>query len=105
MVTPFNTQEVKMPAAATTSVKLDAEMKSRVQKIAASQRRSSHWIMREAITQYVDRVEWQSEFDRAALESLEEFERTGLHLTHDEVDAWLAKLEAGEDVPPPECHT
>lgn len=94
-----------MPPAATTSIKLEPELKSRVKQLANIERRSSHWIMREAITQYVDRAEWNAEFDRATVESLEEFERTGLHLTHDEVDAWLARLEAGEDVPPPECHT
>lgn len=26
-------------------------------------------------------------------------------LRGEEVDAWLAKLEAGEDTPPPECYT
>jgi predicted transcriptional regulator len=29
---------------------------------------------------------------------------TGLHLTAEEADTWLARLELGEDTEPPECH-
>ncbi len=35
----------------------------------------------------------------------EHYKQTGLHVTWEEADAWLAKLQAGEKVPPPECHT
>ena len=34
----------------------------------------------------------------------EHFKRTGLHLTQEEVEGWLGKLEAGECVDPPACH-
>lgn len=33
-----------------------------------------------------------------------EYQVTGLHVTVEEADAWLAKLEAGQDIEPPECH-
>jgi predicted transcriptional regulator len=32
------------------------------------------------------------------------YQADGLHVTADEADTWLKKLEAGEDVEPPECH-
>jgi hypothetical protein len=32
-----------------------------------------------------------------------EYQATGLHVTQDEADAWLAKLEAGHDVALPVC--
>jgi predicted transcriptional regulator len=60
--------------------------------------------MREAITQYVDREEKRQAFYQEALQSWETYQRTGLHATGEEVDAWLAKLEAGEDAEPPACH-
>jgi len=42
---------------------------------------------------------------RAELEAdLEQYRSTGLHLTGDEVDTWLARLEAGENVEPPQLH-
>lgn len=67
-------------------------------------RRSSHWLMREAIEQYVDREERREQFRQDALAAWAEYQATGLHVTGEEADAWLARLEAGEDAEPPECH-
>jgi len=90
--------------ATATSIKLDDELKGRVQHLAEARRRTSHWIMREAIAQYVEREEKRESFKEDALRAWDDYRRTGLHLTLEEADAWLAKLEAGEDVEPPECH-
>jgi len=38
------------------------------------------------------------------LKALQAFQENGLHATFEEVDAWLARLEAGEDAEPPICH-
>lgn len=91
--------------ASPTSLKLDDELKGRIQHLADARRRSSHWIMRKAIAQYVEREEKREAFREDTLRAWEEFQRTGLHLTGEEVDAWMAKLEAGEDAEPPACHT
>jgi predicted transcriptional regulator len=88
----------------TTSLKLDPETKARLQKLAHARRRSSHWLMREAIEQYVDREERREQFRQDALAAWADYQTTGLHATAEEADAWLARLEAGEDVEPPECH-
>jgi predicted transcriptional regulator len=88
----------------TTSLKLDAETKARLQKLAQTRRRSSHWLMREAIEQYVEREERREQFRQDALAAWTEYQATGLHVTAEEADAWLARLEAGEDAEPPECH-
>jgi predicted transcriptional regulator len=93
-----------MPSSSTTSLKLDREMKQRVQQLAASRRRSPHWIMREAVEQYVLREEKREQFRQGALAAWARFQETGLHVTADEADAWLERLEAGEDAPAPECH-
>jgi predicted transcriptional regulator len=88
----------------TTSLKLDPGTKARLQKLANARRRSSHWLMREAIEQYVDREERREQFRQDALAAWAEYQATGLHVTGEEADAWLARLEAGEDAEPPECH-
>jgi predicted transcriptional regulator len=93
-----------MSTSSTTSLKLDPEIKERVQRLATARRRSAHWLMREAIEQYVQREERRQQFVRDSLEAWNEFQETGQHISGDEVDSWLAKLEAGEDVAPPECH-
>ncbi|VWC46152.1 hypothetical protein BAR24066_07380 [Burkholderia arboris] len=40
----------------------------------------------------------------AAVAAWNDFQANGLHVTFEEADAWLAKLEAGEDAEPPKCH-
>jgi predicted transcriptional regulator len=88
----------------TTSLKIEPELKDRVQRLAAARRRSPHWIMREAVEQYVSREEKREEFRQAALTAWNHYQSTGLHVTAEEADAWLAKLEAGEDAEAPGCH-
>jgi predicted transcriptional regulator len=93
-----------MPTPATTSLKLDSELKERVQRLALARRRSAHWIMHEAVEQYVGREEKREQFRQDALAAWNDYQATGLHATADEADAWLARLEAGEVVEAPECH-
>jgi predicted transcriptional regulator len=90
--------------AVTTSLKLDDEIKGRVGRLAVARRRSAHWLMREAIEQYVEREEKREQLRQSALTAWEDYQATGLHVTAEEADAWLARLEAGEDAEPPECH-
>jgi predicted transcriptional regulator len=93
-----------MAASSTTSLKLESELKERVQRLAAARRRSAHWLMREAVEQYVSREEKREQLRQDALAAWNHFQSTGLHATAEEADAWLAKLEAGEDAEAPECH-
>jgi predicted transcriptional regulator len=72
-----------MPKPSTTSLKLDIEVKKRVQRLASVRRRSPHWLMREAIEDH--------------------YQTTGLYVTAEDADAWLAKLEAGKGAAPPKC--
>ncbi len=87
-----------------TSVKLDDELKARIQRLAEARRRSSHWIMREAIAQYVEREEARERFKQEALASWKAYQETGRHLTGEEVRAWLNTWGADEEGAAPECH-
>ena len=93
-----------MPKPSTTSVKLDTETKERIQRLAVARRRSPHWVMREAIEQYVEREEKREQFRQDALGAWTHYQTTGLHATAEEADAWLATLEAGKNATPPKCH-
>jgi predicted transcriptional regulator len=92
-----------MPKPSTTSVKLDAEIKERVRRLAVARRRSPHWVMREAIEEYVEREEKRERFRRDALGAWAHYQTTGLYASAEETDVWLAKLEAGKDAAPPKC--
>jgi predicted transcriptional regulator len=93
-----------MAAASTTSLKLDSQLKERVQRLAAVRRRSAHWVMREAVEQYVSREEQREQLRQDALAAWNHYRTTGLHATAEEADAWLARLEAGEDAQALKCH-
>ncbi len=88
-----------------TSVKLDDDLKNRIQHLADAQHRSSHWIMRKAINDYVECEEKREACKQDALRAWEAYQENGLHLTLEEADDWLAKLEAGEDAELPKRHT
>ena len=87
-----------------TSIKIDEELKSRVQQLASQRRRSAHWIMLEAIEQYVEREEARESFRQEALESWKVYQETGQHLTGQEVRSWLKTWGSDNDKEMPECH-
>lgn len=43
-------------------------------------------------------------FRQAGIDAWNANRANGMHVTSEEADAWLGKLEAGQDVEPPECH-
>lgn len=100
---PLYTREIAVAATHPVAVKLDPEVHARIRELAKVQRRSAHYLMREAIAQYVEREERRETLRQDALAAWGQYQATGLHVTQAEVDAWLARLEAGEDVEPPEC--
>ncbi len=61
-----------------TSVKLDDELKKRIQHLADVRHRSAHWIMREAIRDYVEREEARESFKQEAIASWKAYQETGL---------------------------
>ena len=86
------------------AIKIDDDIKVRVRRLAEARQRTPHWLMREAITQYVEREEKREAFRRDTLEAWEAYRATGQHVTAEEAEAWLTKLEQGNDAEPPECH-
>lgn len=88
----------------TTSLKLTEATRKRVQRLAATRRRTPHWILREAVEQYIDREEKRERFYKDALKAWAQYRETGLHVTAQQADRWLAKLEAGKTATIPECH-
>ncbi len=86
------------------SVKINDELKGRVQRLAESRKRSAHWIMREAIEQYVGREEAQASFQAEAEDAWKSYRETGLHLTGEEVREWLGDWGTEKETKVPACH-
>ncbi|MHB1397965.1 MAG: CopG family ribbon-helix-helix protein [Trichloromonadaceae bacterium] len=87
-----------------TSVKLDDDLKSRIQHLAEARNRSAHWIMREAIRDYVEREEAREDFKQEAMASWTAYQETGRHLTGQEVRNWLNTWGTDEEKEIPQCH-
>ena len=89
--------------AAPATIKLD-DMEGRVRQLAEARERTSRWIMREAIAQYVEREEKREALRRDTLKAWETFQETGLHVTPEEVDRWLASWGTENELSAPEDH-
>jgi predicted transcriptional regulator len=96
-----------MPASATAktvSVKLDPATRARVENLAQARHRSAHWVMREAISQYVEHEEKREAFRQDTLKAWEEYQEIGLHVNATEVDGWLGSWGSDQELPAPACH-
>jgi predicted transcriptional regulator len=87
-----------------TSIKLPGALKDRIYNIAALRQRSAHTIMIQALQSFVEKEEKREALRREYIAAHEHYKATGLHLTQEEVEAWMLELEAGNDVEPPACH-
>lgn len=87
-----------------TSLKIDDELKGRVQDLADARQRSPHWIMREAIQQYVEREEARESFKQEALASWVAYQETGRHLAGAEIRDWVSTWGTPAEIGVPECH-
>ena len=74
-----------------TSVKLDDDLKIRIQHLADVRQHSVHWIMREA-------------FKKEALASWTAYQETGQHLTGYEVRDWLNNWGTSKETEIPQRH-
>lgn len=86
------------------SVKLDATMQERLQRLAGQRDRTAHYLMREAIQQYLDREEARESFKQEALAAWTGFQETGLHLTGEEVGRWLDGWGTEQESEAPKPH-
>jgi predicted transcriptional regulator len=86
------------------SVKLTSALKARLDAVAAAADRTPHAIMLAAIEDYVRQKEYDSELLAASIAACEEYDLTGLHVTHEEMETWMAELVAGRYADPPKCH-
>lgn len=87
-----------------TSIKIDDGLKDRVRILAEQRRRSVHWIMKEAVREYVEREEAKESFKQEAMASWEKYQVDGRHLSGAEVQGWLDGWGTDKESEPPQCH-
>ncbi len=72
------------------AVKLDESTYDRLKALGESRQRTPHWLMREAINQFLEREEEEEKRRKDTLERIARFEETGKSIPFEVVDAWLA---------------
>ena len=91
--------------AGSVTIKLDAADRVRIATLAAARKRTPHYLMKEAILEYVKKEEARQNFITAAQSSFEHYKQTGLHITLDEFSNWVDKVQQNATEPVPACHT
>ena len=71
------------------AVKLDEATYDRLKALGATRKRSPHWLMKEAIAQFLEREEEAERIRQDTLDRLEHYKATGETIGHDVVDTWL----------------
>ena len=89
----------------TVTVKLDPSDRDRIVSLAAMKKRTPHYLMKEAILEYVQREESRQNFIKAAESSFEHYKETGLHITLDEFSTWADEVQQNPNTPLAACHT
>jgi predicted transcriptional regulator len=73
------------------------ELAEKVDRYAESMERSRAWIVKQALSNW---VEWEEEKTRLSLEALEEADRIGT-IPHEQMVAWAKSLGTDNPLPPP----
>lgn len=91
--------------AGSVTIKLDDVDRERIASLASVKKRTPHYLMKEAILDYVKREEARQNFIIAAEASFEHYKETGLHISLDEFSTWVDQVQQDPGAPPPACHT
>jgi predicted transcriptional regulator len=86
------------------SLKLDQAEHDRLKSLAEARHRKPHFLMKEAISQYLEREDARESFKREAMASWQEYKETGQHLTGKQVSAWLDTWGSKKEKATPPCH-
>ena len=85
-------------ASRTFTVRLDASIKQRLERLAKNTGRSRSYLAAEAIGEYLDVNEWQVTGIKNAIASLDQ----GRGISHDKVKKWVASWGSAKELPVPQ---
>lgn len=90
----------------TVGVKLDDEKRDRLKSLGEMKQRSVHWLMRQAIQDYVEREEREERRNQEADEAWLEYKQSGLGVDNDAMMTWLDSWGTDKEIecPNPKPH-
>ena len=93
------------PRTGSVTIKRDDADRDRIASLATAKKRTPHYLMKEAILEYVKKEEARQNFIAAAESSFEHYKETGLHITLDEFSHWVDEVQEIPEAPAPACHS
>lgn len=87
-----------------TGVKLESSIKLRLHKLGESKQRSIHWLMKEAINQYLEHEEHAEKLKQDTLARWQEAEQNKV-VSNESVMAWLETWGTDTEIERPKCKT
>ncbi len=84
---------------------LSESLDRRLQRVAERTQKSPTRLLEAALNYFLDQIETDEEVQVELDERSRHMSETGLHVTNDEMKAWLERVANGEDIPPPKAHT
>lgn len=69
------------------------------------EQQAASWRRIDAMPDTAERRAKREAFQRDALRAWAEYRKTGLHVTAEEMDRWMATWVTNHELPPPVCHT
>lgn len=95
---------MKMTTITPMSLRLETELRERLNRIAQVHKRSAHALARDAVSRFVVEEEKKAAWNASCEASLNDYQQTGLHITHEALDTWLDTWGTPDEKPAPECH-
>jgi predicted transcriptional regulator len=86
------------------TVKLNEQDRERIQALASYKKRTPHYLMREAIEAYLQKEEAQQATLKLIDQGNAHFEATGLHVTTQDMRAWLTAVRSDHGAARPISH-
>jgi predicted transcriptional regulator len=80
----------------TLGIKVDAKTRERLKALGRKKERATHWLIKRAIDEYLEREEQVERERREDEKRWERYEATGEAIPHEKVLAWLDDLAAGK---------
>ena len=76
----------------TVALRLDADTQTRLKSLGKIRDRSPHYLMKEAVEQYVTKEEAKEEEKRILQERWEEYQLTGASISQEQVEAQVSEM-------------
>ena len=74
------------------AIKLDDEIKTRIQNLGEIKERSTHWLMKRAILEYLEKEELAEKEKQEDQQRWENYVQTGESINHKDMKDWLKSL-------------